>query len=288
VRSFLFVPADSERKLARAMESAADALVLDLEDAVLPDRKSPARQLLAGLAQWTDPHHRLWVRVNEPGSAELLADLVAVAPLRPRGVVLPKIRGPEDVQSLSDYLTMAEAVHGIAAGSIKIIAVCTETPMAVLRVTDLARARLPRLAGLMWGGEDLSSALGADDPRAADGSWRGVYQHARTQCLLAARALDVLAIDTVYVDVKDLEGCRHSAREARADGFDAKIAIHPEQVLLINEAFSPSEAEIDRAHRIVAAFAAGSGALVFEGKMLDMPHLKAAKRLLSAAGVLSR
>lgn len=268
------------------MASSADALVLDLEDAVLPEGKPLARQLLAGLRQWKDPRRRVWVRINEPGSAELLADLVAVAPLQPAGVVLPKIRGPEDVRTLSDYLTMAEAVHGIAAGSTKIIAVCTETPLAVLRMAELAQAELPRLAGLMWGGEDLSSALGADDPRATGGSWRPAYEFARTQCLLAARALDVLAIDTVYVDVKDSEGCRRSAREARADGFDAKIAIHPEQAVLINEEFRVSEAQIDRARRIVSAFAGGSGALLFEGRMLDTPHLKAAQRLLRAAASL--
>jgi citrate lyase subunit beta/citryl-CoA lyase len=284
MRSFLFVPADAPRKLARAPLSGADVLVADLEDAVLPERKAAARELLTGWLRQLDSAHTVWVRINEPGSAEQLADLAAVVPHHPRGVILPKIRGPEDIRTLGDFLTMAEVIHGVTAGSTKIIAVCTETPLAVLRMPELAQAHLPRLAGLMWGGEDLSSALGADDPRAPGGAWRPEYSHARTQCLLAARALDVLAIDTVYVDVKDPEGCRSSAREARSDGFDAKVAIHPDQVTLINEAFTASEAELARARRIVAAFAAGSGAVSFEGRMLDIPHLKAAQRLLRAAG----
>jgi len=282
MRSFLFVPADDPRKLAKAAQSAAHALVLDLEDAVLPERKAAARTLLAEWAAPGDAAARLWVRINEPDSAAQLEDLAAVTPLRPVGVVLPKIRGPEDIGVVSHYLDMAETIHGIPRGSIKIIAVCTETPSAVLRAHELAQFRCPRLAGLMWGGEDLSSALGADDPRTADGGWRPMYQHARNQCLLTARALDVLAIDTVYVDVKNAEGCRRTALEARADGFDAKIAIHPDQAVIINEAFTPTAEQRDRAQRIVEAFAAGRGAVLFEGRMLDIPHLKAARRLLQS------
>lgn len=297
MRCFLFVPADSERKLAKALQSAADALVFDLEDSVLPDRKAAARSTLEGWLRGGEPlrgreplhggepDRRFWIRVNEPGSAELLLDLAAAVPLRPAGVVLPKIRGPEDIRLVGDYLTMAETIHGVAPGSLKIIAVCTETPLAVLRAGELARASLPRLAGLMWGGEDLSSSLGAADPRRPDGSWRAVYQHARTQCLLAARALDVLAIDTVFVDVRDNEGCLNSALEARSDGFDAKIAIHPDQVGVINAAFTPTDAELTRARQIVTAFEGGQGAVAFEGKMLDMPHLKAARRLLASTAI---
>src|SRR5260370_741868 len=158
MRSFLFVPADAERKLARAPGSGADALVADLEDAVLLERKAAARQLLAGWLPQLDSAHRVWVRINEPGSAELLADLAAVVPLRPRGVILPKIRGPEDIRTLSDYLTMSQAIHGIDPGSTKIIAVCTETPLAVLRMPELAQTPLPPLPGLMSGGADFISA----------------------------------------------------------------------------------------------------------------------------------
>lgn len=282
MRSFLFVPADDSRKLAKASQSAAHALVLDLEDAVMPERKAAARQLLA---QWARPGAdaaRFWVRINEPGSVAQLQDLAAVVPLRPVGVILPKIKGPEDIRAVSDYLAMAETIHGVPLGTIKIIAVCTETPLAVLRTRELAESRCARLAGLMWGGEDLSSAVGADDPRASDGSWRPMYQHARNQCLLAARALDVIAIDTVYVDVKNAEGCSRSALECRYDGFDAKVAIHPEQAVLINEAFTPTPDQKARAERILEAFAGGQGAILFEGRMLDMPHLKAARRLLQS------
>lgn len=281
MRSFLFVPADSPRKLARALDSAADVLIADLEDSVAPERKADARRELAAWLGGRECGERIWVRVNEPDSSDLLEDLAAIGPCRPAGIVLPKIRGPEDLRVVGDYLTMVEAMHDRPRGSIRIIAVCTETPMAVLRMAELAQARLPRLAGLMWGGEDLSSALGASDPRTDDGRWRPVYEHARTQCLLAAHALDVAAIDTVFVNVADVDGCRRSAEQARSDGFTGKIAIHPDQIPAINAAFTPTTEEICRARRIVAAFEGSRGTIAFEGRMLDMPHLKAARRLLA-------
>ena len=282
MRSLLFVPADNPRKLAKAESTSADALVFDLEDAVLPESKPAARKLLAGFLSVRALGQRAWVRVNEPGSTDLLADLAAVVPLRPRGIVLPKIRGPQDVLVASAYLTMAETIHNILPGELRIIAVCTETSEAVLRMSELAAAHLPRLTGLIWGGEDLSSAIGAVGPRLRDGSWGSVYEHARSQCLLAANALGVLPIDTVFVDVRDNEGCRASALRARADGFGAKIAVHPDQIEIINSAFTPSDAEIAFAHRVITAFASGQGAVVIDGKMLDLPHLKAARRLLAA------
>lgn len=285
MRSFLFVPADSERKLAKGAQTAADALIYDLEDSVAPERKATARQTLSGWITGRPSDARTWIRVNEPGSRDILEDLAAVAPLRPSGIILPKIRGPEDVRVTGEYLTMAEVIHGIPACSIRIMAVCTETPAAVLRISELANSVLPRLAGLMWGGEDLSSCLGAGDPRTSTGAWRPVYEHARSQCLLAARMLDVLAIDTLFVDVRDTEGCRQSALQARADGFNAKIAVHPDQVDVINAAFTPTTEEIQRAHQVVQAFAGGQGTVSFEGKMLDLPHLRNARRLLAAAGV---
>jgi citrate lyase subunit beta/citryl-CoA lyase len=224
--------------------------------------------------------------VNEPGSRHLLDDIAALVPLQPTGIVVPKIKGSEDVRVMSEYLTMAEAIHGVALGSIRIIAVCTETPAAVLRIAEIANSSLPRLAGLMWGGEDLSSCLGASDPRTSAGTWRPVYEHARTQCLLAARLLDVWAIDTVFVDVRNTDGCRQSALEARQDGFDGKVAIHPDQVAVINAAFTPTAEEVQRAQRIVRAFEGGQGTVVFEGKMLDLPHLKNARRLLTVVAAL--
>jgi citrate lyase subunit beta/citryl-CoA lyase len=286
MRSFLFVPADSERKLAKGAQTAADALIYDLEDSVAPEQKAAARTTLSDWIKGRPVDTRTWVRVNEPGSRQLLDDLAAVVPLRPCGIVLPKITGPRDVSTASDYLTMAEAIHDIPLGSIRIIAVCTETPEAVLRISDLATARLPRLAGLMWGGEDLSSCLAAADPRTSTGSWRPVYEHARTQCLLAARLLDVWAIDTVFVDVRNPDGCTQSALLARQDGFDGKVAVHPEQVGIINAAFTPTAGEVERARRIVRAFEGSQGTVAFEGKMLDLPHLKTARRLLTAVATM--
>jgi len=285
MKSLLFVPADSERKLAKAASAGADALAFDLEDAVLPDRKPTARLMLAEYAKSYRGSSQFWVRVNDLASGELLKDLAAAVPLAPVGIVLPKIRGPEDLVTVSHYLDMAEACSGVAAGSVGILAVCTETPSAVLRMGELRHGHYPRLKGMLWGGEDLSAAIGAGDPRAPDGSWRPVYEHARTQCLLACHALDVEAIDTVYVDFKDPEGCSRNARAARYDGFTGKVAIHPDQVPLINAAFTPTAAEIEMAHRIIGAFSSGAGAVSLDGKMLDIPHLKGARRMLASAGL---
>ena len=280
IRSMLFVPADSERKLAKAIALGADALIFDLEDAVLPANKPAARVLLAEfLRQYAGPS-QAWVRVNDLASGELLADLNVVAMAGVVGIVLPKIRGPEDIEIVAHYLDAAEALRGLPAGSLRIMAVCTETPAAVLRMSEIARHPQPRLAGLIWGGEDLSAALGAGGPRARDGRWLPVYEHARTQCLLAAHALDIEAIDTVYVDIRNAEGCGINAAAARYDGFTGKIAVHPDQVPIINAAFTPSAGEIEYAQRVVAAFESGAGAVSLDGKMLDMPHLKSARRVL--------
>jgi citrate lyase subunit beta/citryl-CoA lyase len=221
------------------------------------------------------------VRVNELGGPDLLKDLAALVPLNPQGILFPKIRGPEDLDVISHYLDMAEEIGGVHKGSIGVIAICTETPSAVLRMGELVMRRRARLKGLIWGAEDLSSAIGAGDPRAVDGGWRDLYKYARSQCLLAAHALEVAPIDTVFVDFKDPDGCRESSMTARFDGFSGKVAIHPDQVPIINAAFSPSAAELERARKIVAAFDQGLGAIAFEGKMLDVPHLKAAQRILA-------
>ena len=283
MRSLLFVPADNGRKLAKAISCGADALVFDLEDAVMPERKPVARTLLVDYLKAYAGKSEVWIRVNDLASGELLRDLAAVVGSAPVGIVLPKIRGPEDVETVSHYLDMAETQAGLAAGSIGIIAVCTETPAAVLRMGELVTRSLPRLKALMWGGEDLSAALGAGNPRQPDGRWRPVYEHARLQCLLAAHALGIEALDTVYVDFRNVDGCRQNSEQARYDGFTGKIAIHPDQVPVINAAFTPSEAEMAHARRVIAAFESGAGAVSLDGQMLDIPHLKAARRLLAAA-----
>jgi citrate lyase subunit beta/citryl-CoA lyase len=282
IRSMLFVPADSERKLAKAVAAGADALVLDLEDAVMPERKSVARTMLQSWLEAQSDRTKLWVRVNDLASGELLKDLAHVLPARPAGIMLPKVNGPEDVATVGHYLDALEAVHGLPAGHVRITALVTETPLGLLRLGELARQRHPRISHVSWGAEDLSSALGAGDPRASDGAWRPTYVHARLQCLLTAHAMGVEAIDTVYVDFKDSEGLRASTRAARYDGFTGRLAIHPDQVPVINEAFTPTDAERAHAQRVVDAFSTstGAGAVSLDGKMVDIPHLRAARRVL--------
>lgn len=286
LRSLLFVPADNERKLAKSAALGADALIFDLEDAVPPQRKAAARATLSAFLQGFSGPAQAWVRVNDLAGGELLQDLAVAVDPRVSGIVLPKIQGPEDLAVVSHYLDAAESLRGCATGSIRVLAVCTETPAAVLRMGELATQPRSRLAGLIWGAEDLSSALGAGDPRRDDGSWRPLYAHARLQCLLAAHALGVEAIDTVYVDFRNHDGCRHNSELARYDGFTGKIAVHPDQVAVINAAFTPGVDDIAHAQRIVDAFAIGAGTVALDGRMLDMPHLKGAQRVLRAAGVL--
>ena len=284
MRSLLFVPADSDKKIARAASAGADALVFDLEDAVLPERKPLARRMVREHFDAQSDRGGLWVRVNDLESGELLKDLVAVVPARPAGVLLPKLRAPQDVARVGDYLEALETAEGLPVGGIEILALVTETPAAVLRMGELIQHPHPRLKYLSWGGEDLSSALGAGDPRDEHGQWRPVYDHARTQCLLAGHAMGISVLDTVYVDFRDREGLARSCRQSRYDGFTGRIAIHPDQVPVINEAFTPTAEERALAERIVAAFASGAGAVSIDGKMYDIPHLKAARRLLGQSG----
>lgn len=282
IRSTLFVPADSEKKLAKAASSGADALVLDLEDAVLPDRKPQAREMMQAYVAALPDRSHVWVRVNDMMSGEILKDLAKVVPARPAGILLPKIKGPEDVAAVGHYLDVLEAEHGLPAGHIRITGIVTETPSAMLRMGELVRQAHPRISHVAWGGEDLSAAMGAGDPRTPEGAWRPMYEYARNQCLLLAHALSVEALDTVYVNFKDPEGLRKSCLQSRYDGFTGRIAIHPDQVAVINEAFTPTEAERVMAQRIIDAFKSGAGAVSIDGKMYDIPHLKAARRALAS------
>jgi citrate lyase subunit beta/citryl-CoA lyase len=284
IRSILFVPADSEKKLAKAGSTGADALVVDLEDAVLPERKPLARDMMSAWLRALPERARWWVRINDLRSGELLKDLPAVVAARPAGIVLPKIHGPEDVATVGHYLDALEAEHGLAPGAIRIAAVVTETPSMMLRMGELARQAHPRISHVIWGGEDLSAAMGAGDPRTAEGAWRPMYEYARCQCLLVGHALGAEVIDTVYVNFRDPAGLRGACAASRYDGFTGRVAIHPDQVAVINEAFSPAAAELAMARRVVEAFAAGAGAVSIDGKMYDIPHLKAAQRLLASSG----
>jgi citrate lyase subunit beta/citryl-CoA lyase len=283
MRTLLFVPADSERKLAKAVASGTDALAIDLEDAVLPARKPAGREMLVEFAKSYDGAAELWVRVNDLTSGEILRDLATIAKVAPKGILLPKIRDRQDVETVQNYLSMAEEMGGLAPGSIQILAIATETPQIIMNMPGLAAKRPERLVGLIWGAEDLSSAIGAGDPRQADGSWRPAYHQVRNQCLFAAHAMEVAALDTVFVDFRDPEGCRRSAEMARYDGFTGKIAIHPDQIPIINAAFTPTEAEIAFAHRVITAFEGSAGSVSIDGKMFDVPHLKAARRMLEVA-----
>jgi citrate lyase subunit beta / citryl-CoA lyase len=283
MRTLLFVPADSERKLVKAVAAGSDALAIDLEDAVLPARKAVGREMLIEFAKTYSGQSELWVRVNDLTSGELLRDLACVAKVAPKGILLPKIRDRHDVETVQNYLSMAEAMAGLEEGSIKILAIATETPQIIMNMPGLAAKRPDRVVGLIWGAEDLSSAIGAGDPRQADGSWRPAYHQVRNQCLFAAHAMEVAVMDTVFVDFRDPEGCRRSAEMARYDGFTGKIAIHPDQIPIINEAFTPTAAEIAFAERVVAAFEGGAGSVSIDGKMFDVPHLKAARRMLEVA-----
>jgi citrate lyase subunit beta/citryl-CoA lyase len=293
LRSWLFVPGDSERKLAKGESTGADVLILDLEDAVSADNKALARQLVP---QFLRAHPRsqrspqLWVRINPLDSSMVLADLVAIVAAQPDGVMVPKSNGPDDLRRLSHYLDALEAQHGVAAGSIKLLPVASETPLAVFRLGQYAEAGLPRLLGITWGAEDLSAALGASTNVDATGQWTFTNQMARSLALLAARAAGVQAIDTLYVNYRDEAGLRAASRTSRAEGFTGRIAIHPAQVAAINESYMPSQEEIEHARRVVAAFeaAAGAGTVGLDGKMLDIPHLKQAQATLALAAAFAR
>jgi len=282
-RSLLFVPADSERKLARSADTGADALILDLEDAVAPERKPAARELARAFLQ--SPRGaasaELWVRINALNTHDSRLDLTAIVGARPYGLMVPKVDHPADVAALSEDLSRLEAEAGIAAGSTRLI-VLLESPRAVLTAAGYLQTRLERLSGMTWGAEDLAAALGVRPPRDADGEWNFALRSARLQCLLVARALAVDPIETVTTDFKNLDALRAECLRARAAGFTAKLAIHPGQVGVINDAFQPSSAELEHARRVVAAFEAapGSGAVALDGSMVDMVHLHAARRLL--------
>jgi citrate lyase subunit beta/citryl-CoA lyase len=286
MRSLLFVPGDSEKKLAKSEGIAADVLIFDLEDAVAPERKAAARGLVREyLAARADGRRQqLWVRINPLDHADAGADLGAIMPHRPDGIVLPKTRSPDDVEVLGRRIGTYEAEHDFPVGSTRILPVATETPQALFSLGDYGRCA-KRLAGITWGAEDLAAAIGATANREADGRWTAPYQFVRSLCLFAAHAAGVEAIDTLWANFRDAQGLEASCAEARRDGFSGKLAIHPDQVEIINRSFTPSAEEIERAGRIVALFEAnpGAGTLSLDGVMLDLPHLRQARRILALA-----
>jgi citrate lyase subunit beta/citryl-CoA lyase len=284
MRSLLFVPADSERKLARGLDSGADALILDLEDSVAAPNRPTARRLAREFLEARGPvEHggriRRYVRINPLASGLALDDLAATVAGRPDGILLPKCT-PDDVRTADHYLSAFEAAAGAPVGDIRIIAIATETPAAVFALGGY-KGVSPRLEAITWGAEDLSACIGGNN-RTIEGEYDGPYKLARSLCLLAASAAEVSAIDTIYTDFKDPEGLKAECAAARRSGFTAKMAIHPAQLAAINEAFSVSAAERDWAERVIAAFAANpeAGTLALDGKMIDKPHLVLARRLL--------
>jgi citrate lyase subunit beta/citryl-CoA lyase len=284
-RSFLFVPADSERKLAKAADSPADALILDLEDSVAPSRTQIAREMALDYLRSRPDRSRqqLWVRINPLDTTSALRDLVVTAGA-PDGIVLPKVRGATDVAKLSLHLDALEVRDGIAQGSIRIMPVATETPRSLFALGSYEGSSR-RLAALTWGGEDIAAALGASTNRADDGDYDDVFRLACSLCLVGAHAAGVQPIDTLWADFKDDDGLLRDARRARRRGFTGKIAIHPAQVETINAAFTPGEDELAHSRRVVEIFASnpGLGTVGLDGRMLDMPHLKQAQRVLELA-----
>lgn len=279
----LFVPGDSARKFEKASTGPADALILDLEDSVTLANKAVAREATAAMLQAPRGRQQRLVRVNAFDTALTLEDLAAVMPHRPDGIVLPKCESGEDVRRLALYLDAFEAAHGIAAGSTCILAIATETATALFGLGSYANC--PRLWGLMWGGEDLASALGAFDNQ-VDGGYTEPYRLARNLCLAGARAAGAVPVDAVFVDIHNLDGLRVETLAARRDGFTAKAVIHPAHIQVVHEAFTPSAEEVVAARRIVAAFDAdpSAGVVNIDGRMIDKPHLLKARTVLAWQG----
>ena len=284
-RSWLFAPGDSEKKIAKAADSAADIVIFDLEDAVAPSAKPAARTLVAdALHGRRDDRSRLWVRVNPLDGDWTLADLAAVMPAAPGGIMLPKARGRADVERLDHYLLAFEAAHDISPGATKIHALVTETSAAMFTTGDYAGCN--RLVAMSWGAEDLADSIGAATNRDDSGDYAFTYRLARSLCLLGAAAAQVLPIETIQGAFRDLGGLKRRAEAVRREGFRGMLAIHPAQVDVINAAFTPSPEEIAHARTIVDLFAAnpGAGTIGHDGAMLDRPHLARAQTLLRQAG----
>ena len=294
LRSWLFVPGDSERKQEKALASAADALILDLEDSVAPPQLPAARQRVGELlrAHRAGSGPQLWVRSNPPSSPLMQEDLAAIfAHGVPQGIVLPKVSVTAEIVRVARLLSTLEARLGAEPGSTRLLIIATETPAGLLALPQYPAAidAVPklrrRIAGITWGAEDRSTALGALAQRENSGALTFTFQLARTQCLLAAAAVGAQAIDGVCTEFRDSSRLQQELDLARRDGFSGKLAIHPDQIAAINSAFAPTEAEREHARRVVAAFASApsAGVVSLDGRMIDRPHLLQAQRVLAAA-----
>lgn len=284
-RSWLFAPGDSEKKMTKAMEGEADIVLIDLEDAVAPDAKAAARPMVHDFIEaHPEQRSRLWVRINPFDGPHTLADLAAVMPARPGGIMLPKVYGRAEVEKLDHCLSALEVANGIEEGSTPVIVLITETAEAMFHTGSYKGA--PRVVALTWGAEDLADSIGASSNRNEDGSYSFTYELARSLTVLGAATAGVTAIETISADFRDLEALKARAEKVRRDGFRGMMAIHPAQVPVINAAFTPTEAEIAEAQEVVDIFAAnpGVGAIGWKGGMLDRPYLARAERLLRQAG----
>jgi citrate lyase subunit beta / citryl-CoA lyase len=287
MRSLLFVPADGGRKLEKALASGADAVIIDLEDSIAPERKEAARSAAASFvaAAVKDPRRpRVVVRVNGLATGLTDADLDAIVPARPDAIMLPKAEGGAAVVHADAKLTAREAIHGVDDGATAIIAMAIETATGLFLAGTFA-GKSRRLLGLSWGAEDLAAELGAESNRGSDGRHTEPYALARALCLAAAAAAAAQPIETIYMDYRDGDGLRRDSEIARRDGFTGRLAIHPAQVPIINEVFTPSAEALAKAQAIVAAFAAapGAGVVGIDGVMYDRPHLARAQRLLTGS-----
>lgn len=282
VRSWLFAPGDSQHKMGKALASAADIVLIDLEDAVADREKANARLLVAEFLRDNSDHFaRLWVRINPIQTDHALKDLASIVPVRPGGIMLPKPRNRGDVEQLDNFLTALEASSDLPLGEIKVIIVATETPEGMFATGSYGGA--PRFAAMTWGAEDIATAIGAMDNRCSDGSYDFTYQLARSLCVTGAAVANVPAIETIHGDFRDEKGLIEVATSARRTGFRGMLAIHPAQVDPINAAFSPTAAERTEAQEIVDLFAANPelGTIGHKGAMLDRPHLVRAQAILA-------
>ncbi|CAN5420586.1 CoA ester lyase [soil metagenome] len=285
MRSWLFAPGDSERKMTKAVEGTADIVLFDLEDAVAIESKPLARQMVHDFLKANEAQRaRIWVRINPLDGPHTLTDLAAIMPSHPGGIMLPKVYGRQDVELLDHYLSAFEAAHGFAGGSTPVIVLVTETAEAMFHTGDYKGA--PRVVALTWGAEDLADSIGASTNRNPDGSYGFTYELARSMCLLGAATAGVAAIETIQGDFRDLDTLKARAEKVRRDGYRGMLAIHPAQVDVINAAFTPTAEEIAEAQAIVEIFAAnpGVGAIGYKGGMLDRPYLSRAEQLLRQVG----
>jgi citrate lyase subunit beta/citryl-CoA lyase len=287
-RSLHFVPGGNEKMIARALTLPADGLILDLEDAVPPDRKAATRPIVRQWVEKLDFHGReRWIRMNPLASGLGRADLEETIAGRPDGYVVPKPGSAADVRAVAEQLDRLEPRHGVDHGATRLVLIATETPQGLLNIKEIAAAS-PRVVALSWGVEDLGAAMGLGRVRDAEGRYLDIPRHARVMCALAAAAAGVEAIDTVYTDIADLDGLRRECEDAVQMGFTGKISIHPSQISVINAAFAPSAEEIEEARALVAAFAdanrRGVYAFTFRGRMVDAPHLHRARKILGRAG----